>query len=259
MPSSSVIIFLLIIITTTIEALSTWTARFEPNNVTLHVHESATVQLYLSGLHTVPVRVKQFDVSTNDDRLLGVEWNRANVTDIPETGDWNGSFVVHALFLGTPNVFVELVDPDGNAVEQSEQQLPVVVIRRDELIDHLFVASVATLVSILYINFGAALNVQKLRSIVVRPIGPIIGFGSQFIIMPLVCVVAKTFLIIFEFNFRSIYIVELLPGNRFISGQCEYAVGHVFYGHFTGRWCLEHLDRFVGRQHGFVRNDDGHQ
>lgn len=194
--SSTIIISTLLFVaiaTTTFQHVacepSTWTAKFNPNNVTLHVHEMATIQLNLSGLHTLPPRVVQFGVNTNNDRLLGVESAKINISQSSEQGNWNGSFVVHALFLGNPDVFVELLDPDGNVVEESAQQLPVVVIRRDELIDHLFVASVATLVSILYINFGAAINLQKLRAIVTRPIGPIIGFGSQFILMPLVCVI----------------------------------------------------------------------
>lgn len=41
------------------------------------------------------------------------------------------------------------------------------------------------LVSILYINFGAALNLQTIKEILTRPIGPTICFICQFVLMPL--------------------------------------------------------------------------
>lgn len=65
------------------------------------------------------------------------------------------------------------------------EELPVTVIREERVIDKVFTASVAILVSILYINFGAALDLPTLKAIMVRPIGPIIGFLAQFLFMPL--------------------------------------------------------------------------
>lgn len=87
--------------------------------------------------------------------------------------------------MGTTSVYIDLVYSDGT-VERSDQQLPVIVIRENRIIDSVFTGSVATLVSILYINFGAALDLGKLKGIVKRPIGPAIGFMGQFVIMPLV-------------------------------------------------------------------------
>lgn len=64
--------------------------------------------------------------------------------------------------------------------------MDVTVIREQRVIDRVFTASVATLVSIIYINFGCALDWNSFRLNLKRPIGPAIGFFTQFIIMPTV-------------------------------------------------------------------------
>lgn len=52
-------------------------------------------------------------------------------------------------------------------------------------IDKAFAGSVAILVSLIYVNFGAALDLKKLKEIIRRPIGPCIGLCGQFLAMPL--------------------------------------------------------------------------
>lgn len=72
-----------------------------------------------------------------------------------------------------------------NVTEQSVEFLNVTILRPQRLIDRLFTLSVIILVSILYINFGAALNLQTIKEIFTRPIGPTICFVCQFLFMPL--------------------------------------------------------------------------
>lgn len=69
----------------------------------------------------------------------------------------------------------------------AEDSLDVVVVRKKRVIDTVFSASVAMFVSVLYINFGCAIDWGgELRNILKKPIGPVIGFCGQFIGMPLV-------------------------------------------------------------------------
>nr|CAI5842965.1 unnamed protein product [Callosobruchus analis] len=67
----------------------------------------------------------------------------------------------------------------------SSEKLDIIVVRRKRVIDVVFTASVAMLVSILYINFGCAIDWSELSNILKRPVGPAIGFFGQFVIMPL--------------------------------------------------------------------------
>jgi len=71
--------------------------------------------------------------------------------------------------------------------KDSQEVSRIIVVREERTIDSVFTASVAILVSILYINFGCAMNWNVCRDTLKRPIGPIIGFFCQFLVMPLVC------------------------------------------------------------------------
>lgn len=66
--------------------------------------------------------------------------------------------------------------------------LEVAVLRQDKLINKLFTIFVATVVTINYINFGCALELDVIKKVLRRPIGPAVGFACQFIIMPLVSI-----------------------------------------------------------------------
>lgn len=73
----------------------------------------------------------------------------------------------------------------ANETILSDDKLSVTVVRPQRFIDSLFKYSVIILVSILYINFGAAINMSTIRDILRRPVGPVICFVCQFLFMPL--------------------------------------------------------------------------
>lgn len=188
-------------------AATTWKTTFEPNQIKIHMHTSDIVELTLDGLNYAELnsRGSVLNVLADNNKLIEID-KQINAAEISQAGYWKGNVTLNALFLGNPNVYVELKHGDGST-ERSAEQLPVIIIRETRVIDHIFVGSVATLVSILYINFGAALNLQKLRGIVRRPIGPSIGFFGQFLVMPLViinnynCISILFTLIVFLFLF----------------------------------------------------------
>lgn len=71
-------------------------------------------------------------------------------------------------------------------VEPSNEVLNVVVLRHARLIDTLFSVTIVILLAILFINFGAAINLQIIREIFKRPVGIIIGTVCQVVFMPLI-------------------------------------------------------------------------
>lgn len=60
------------------------------------------------------------------------------------------------------------------------------MIRRERVIDHVFTGTVVILVSVLYINFGCAMDWGLCKRTLKRPIGPAIGFICHSIWMPVV-------------------------------------------------------------------------
>lgn len=162
---------------------SAFTAKFEPDALTIHMHTTENVNLTLEGLPQLTAG-SYVHITSNNDQLAEVskQIQPAEVSN----GRWVGNFDINAVFLGRTSVYVELVTPGGGTPEQAAETLTLTIIREDRAIDHAFTGSVATLVALLYINFGAALDVSKLKGIIKKPIGPIIGFCGQFIVMPLV-------------------------------------------------------------------------
>lgn len=197
-----------------------WTTTFEPNNLTLHMHDSRVVDLRLAEFSDLPdlIAANATIRIVSDNNILEV--NRQIPISEVKNGQWSGPFNVSATFLGRAQVYVH-IEHKGN-VSQSTESLPVVIIREERLIDTLFTISVASLVSILYINFGAALDLQKVRAAFVRPIGPCLALFCHFLVLPVVCAVfgglswkisSKIVIIIF-------YSGKLCVGPTSFPGQC---------------------------------------
>lgn len=80
------------------------------------------------------------------------------------------------------------VKKNTNSNVQKEEYLDVIVTRKQSIIDKIFTISVATVVAIIYINFGCALQWSELPTNFQKAIGPLIGMTGQFIVMPLVSI-----------------------------------------------------------------------
>uniref|UniRef100_V5H338 Putative sodium-bile acid cotransporter n=2 Tax=Ixodes ricinus TaxID=34613 RepID=V5H338_IXORI len=113
----------------------------------------------------------------------------ASVADMNLTaqgdGFANGTFTVRGNFLGHAKVRLVLENGTRGGQDTSDV-LPVSVIRKQSLLSLAFTVSVAVLVSLNYINMGCALDMETVKNVLRRPIGPIVGFFSQYLAMPLV-------------------------------------------------------------------------
>lgn len=161
----------------------TWTTKFEPNNFTLHMHDTRNVTLTLMALNEPDLIATNATIKIVSDNDILVVNRQIPLNEI-KNGQWSGQFAVNAAFLGRAQVYVR-IERNG-IVSQSPESLAVVIIREERLIDLLFTISVASLVTILYINFGAALDLQKVRAAFVRPIGPSIALFCHFLVLPVV-------------------------------------------------------------------------
>lgn len=171
-----------------------WKAYFDPNPITLKTATKQRIHLVLDGLPED--FVKELSPPNNTDQpyiqLVSRDSNLASVKNqksmvffpINKTAvDTN--FDVFGEFLGQTQIFVEITNLEENVTERSNESLGVTILRPARLIDKLFTYSVIILVSILYINFGAALSLEAISEILRRPVGPIICFMCQFVLMPL--------------------------------------------------------------------------
>lgn len=164
--------------------IPTWNVTFEPHTVTVHMSESTPINVTITGLDAERLLNDNAVIEFRSDNVIAdVDPATVNLKEIVK-GTWNGTVELRNTFLGSANIFVVIT---RNGTEQrSSSSLSAVIIRPQRFIDSLFTVSVACLVSILYINFGAAIDLTKVKGIVMRPIGPLIAMFCQFLFMPVV-------------------------------------------------------------------------
>lgn len=163
-----------------LESSEKWEARFEPGNITIHMDDIQIVNLTILNANSLDLNGNVTVNIVTDSEIVKLQFPKIEIIN----GTWTGSFNFSAIFIGSAKVRVSI--RTDKSVFISDETLSVIIIRHERIIDKVFTVSVAVLVSILYINFGAALDLSKVKLILVRPIGPAIGFFCQYLILPLV-------------------------------------------------------------------------
>ncbi|VVC26489.1 Hypothetical protein CINCED_3A011328 [Cinara cedri] len=121
---------------------------------------------------------------------LNVAYPSRNLFDLPQTlQPWNFSVHLSTEFLGYTKLHLHVVEIKNNTIiavkTSSDVHMNIKVIRTPQIIDKIFVICVAGLMSILFINFGCALDVVQLKQCIRKPISPAISFFVQFLIIPI--------------------------------------------------------------------------
>ncbi|XP_066139663.1 uncharacterized sodium-dependent transporter YocS-like isoform X2 [Euwallacea fornicatus] len=145
---------------------------FTPSNITVHMGEVETIEYFVTSID----EGTSCKLYSENEHIAYLE----KVIDISTTGP--GSFKVHGNFLG----YTFISCRNMSIPTRIDDQLDIRCLRRPILVDTIFTASVGTLVAIIYINFGCAVNWGELRNLLKKPIGPLLGFSGQFILMPLI-------------------------------------------------------------------------
>ncbi|XP_015115640.1 ileal sodium/bile acid cotransporter isoform X3 [Diachasma alloeum] len=147
--------------------------------VEVHVDDTITIPFSLTMPESYEGVISMVGKSSDKNiATVEVPWAAA-----PRGHPWNDSIRVKGMMLGLTVIELDVVNYDD--IVTTTEKLTVTVIRPERVIDTLFTVSVATLVSILYINFGCAMDWSVCRETLSRPIGPLIGGVCQFLIMPL--------------------------------------------------------------------------
>lgn len=124
--------------------------------------------------------ITDIDVTNLNDisfRFQSVNNRLAQVDDIipgsqvdAASRKWHGNITIDVKFLGATSIYAQMINSADNTSENSKNEFKLTIIRKQRVIDHVFTGSVALLVSLLYINFGAALDLTVLRGLIVKPV-----------------------------------------------------------------------------------------
>lgn len=151
-----------------------WMAHFRPAALTLQMERGDRVQLKLENV--APSTLQQptryhFRLESVDTDLASVPGENATISlDVfnTDTRDWTGDIVVNGHFLGQTKIQVKLYDSQRNTSElptnwSNDSTLDVKIKRPKRVVDDIFLGTIILLMSLLYISFGAALNLDVLR------------------------------------------------------------------------------------------------
>ncbi|XP_029675974.1 ileal sodium/bile acid cotransporter-like isoform X2 [Formica exsecta] len=143
------------------------------------------ITVHMNHVTSVPFNIPDYNLSSNLSLVVTSQDNDIAIPSFEllqnENKSCNGILNVTGVFLGRTKLIFTL-EEDG--VKDSQEVSRIIVVREERTIDTIFTASVAILVSILYINFGCAMDWDVCRDTLKKPIGPAIGFFCQFLIMP---------------------------------------------------------------------------
>ncbi|KAK9512177.1 hypothetical protein O3M35_000653 [Rhynocoris fuscipes] len=133
--------------------------------------------------------VRVIKALVGDPDIISVEPDQLQFKKEENSTSWIAEFNVTGKFLGYTSV--SLCEQDKDSVKSEDclkksEPLKVSVGRDNRVLDRIFTGSVITLVSIIFINFGCALEFRSLKQAIIRPVGPLIGLICHFLFMPLV-------------------------------------------------------------------------
>ncbi|XP_063706550.1 ileal sodium/bile acid cotransporter-like [Culicoides brevitarsis] len=162
-------------------------ATFKPDKLSLAMDSFNTIELTLEDIAQdliVNDMAEMQLISHNKDRVeVDESFQKIHVS---LSRNWSGNVTLKGILLGQSEIYVQLKVPNSIETRRADGFLDVIVTRHKRTIDYIFTGTVALLVSILYINFGAALDLNVVKKILLRPYGPVIGFCGQFLLMPLI-------------------------------------------------------------------------
>ncbi|XP_011501231.1 PREDICTED: ileal sodium/bile acid cotransporter-like [Ceratosolen solmsi marchali] len=154
---------------------------FHATETNIHMDEVTHIPFSIENISSNVVKVNLTAISS-DLNVVQVERPIFDPLLIHD-GYYNGSINATGIFLGKAELSMSVLI-DEQPVKSDVMN--IIVIRKVRVMDTIFTASVAILVSILYINFGCAMDWTVCAKTIKRPIGPIIGCLCQFILMPVI-------------------------------------------------------------------------
>nr|XP_027231324.1 P3 protein-like [Penaeus vannamei] len=155
--------------------------RFEPAEL-IHVIEGTVHEV---TWYTILPDVSRVSASVEDPTVAEVV-GASDVTRSAPGGNAThyGSLNVSALFIGYNKVRVTLFDRQDVVV--GEGTLDMSVLLSYQKLNDIFTLAIGILVAVVYVNMGATMNLEIIKDISKKPIGPLLGIVCQYLFMPLI-------------------------------------------------------------------------
>lgn len=192
----SVLLSMLVLL---VETASAFQVTFHPDKLKFKEGDEQKIDFTISNYNFQEKEDSwhEFQINIDDPHIADVKDGNRSIfirkDDFDSTGSVNRSFVLSAKFLGLTDVY--LIEVKNPTIKSLTDTLEVIVQRKQSLLSLIFTITVATLVSLNYINMGCALDLSVVKAVLMKPIAPLVGFMSQYVLMPLTAYVIGYFML----------------------------------------------------------------
>lgn len=163
-----------------------WKAQFENDTCKIYMSDTKNISLTIMYLNQTNLIASNATIRiVSDSNILQMsKMIRANEI---ENGEWSGFFEVHAIFIGSTHVAVEIIRE--NSIERSSQQMQIEIMRKS-IVGGIFVKCFNICVMIFYfivqLNCGMVLDLSKLKEILRNRLRTCTAFICNYTSIPLV-------------------------------------------------------------------------
>ena len=151
-------------------------------SIQLYEEESSPIEANCSWLNNTHVSRDAFDVLIKDLKVATL----VNITDRTNSSSTGDRIIIKGVFLGRTEAILHYKGYQLVQTTYKDVEVQISVIRKERIVDHLFVAVVTLLMMLAYVGMGCAVDLGTVKEVLKKPVAPIIGFMSQYVIMPLV-------------------------------------------------------------------------
>jgi len=159
-----------------------WLVDYGQQELKLLEGESQQVELHIYNvIPKDPSLDYYFEVYSRDDQRA------LSLVTIPKEdfdllGSWRGLIDVTGVRFGYSSLEVEL--KSGGVTETYANPLRIAVLRSRVVDERVTTYVSAALALLMFLNLGTVLDMHRLAGIICRPVGPIVGVVSRFVLMP---------------------------------------------------------------------------
>ncbi|XP_017064968.1 P3 protein [Drosophila eugracilis] len=159
-----------------------WSVDFGQQKLQMVEGESQQVELHIYNVIPKDSSLNYyFMVYSKDDQLSDQKvfiWKE----EFDILGSWKGLIDVTAVRFGYSTLEVEL--HSNGEIEIYGNPLKIVVLRSRVVDERVTTYVSAALALLMFLNLGTVLDMKRLAGIICRPVGPVVGVVSRFVLMP---------------------------------------------------------------------------
>lgn len=163
-----------------------WEAQFENDKCTMYMGDSKNISITIMYLNQTDLIASNATIRIVGDSNI-LQMSKMFLANEIENSKWSGFLEVHAIFIGSTNVAVEIIRE--NSIERSSQQMQIEIMRKS-IVGGIFVKRFKICVMIFYfimqLNFGIVLDLSKVKEILRNRLRTCTAFICNYTSIPLV-------------------------------------------------------------------------